>query len=390
MNNNGCGYTGARQTRGTCWFYSVINGFMLSENGVKILYAKLKAYYESLNQTGKNYFNQAINAPCPTNIARTNPLYFWKFIDQFLCFRSGPRSILLRSEKSGRLLSGVNLANRQAINAHGAFPQEQIDRILNHLGFRGEYEHVGRGTQRFNAPRNVKFIIVSKKTRSASDMSQIPPSLLADPNYSLMYAVISIADESRNYNNPPGHVITGFICNKTQYLFDSNNGKIMRCDWLEPTTLRAFVRRRIVPEYKQLKNAQILVVKYALAVFARKDYVKNISPSCRLRHNRNAAIPLRFQLNLSNRTLGPRLNAGEFMNIPPKWRMALKKAWLESNYRKNVYMNKPIYDTVLRNATSEVNAYMRLWALERNHKYKQNLAGQEYQNFKAALKKKFP
>ena len=68
--------------------------------------------------------------------------------------------------------------------------------------------------------------------------------------------------------------------------------------------------------------------------------------------------------------------------------MALKKAWLESNYRKNVYMNKPIYDTVLRNATSEVNAYMRLGALRRNHGYKENLAGQEYQNFKAALKKK--
>jgi len=389
MNNAGCGYTGALQTRGTCWFYSVINGFMLSENGVKILYAKLKEYYDSLNQTGKNYFNQNINAPCPANIARTNPLHFWKFIDQFLCFRSGPRSIVLRSQKSGQLLSGVNLANRKAINANGAFPQEQIDKILNHLGFRDEYEHVSRSTQRFNAPRNVKFIIVSKKTRSASDMSQIPPSLLADPNYSLMYAVISIADESKNYNNPPGHVITGFICNKTQYLFDSNNDKIMKCNWLDPTTLWYFVHKNIAPTYKNLKNAQILVVKYALAVFARKDYVKNISPSCRLRVNRNA-IPLRWQFNLSNRTLGPRLNAGEFMTIPPKWRMALKKAWLESNYRKNVYVNKPIYDSVLRNATSKINAHMRLSALKRKHNYKENLTSQEYQNYKAALNKKFP
>jgi hypothetical protein len=164
----------------------------------------------------------------------------------------------------------------------------------------------------------------------------------------------------------------------------------MRCDWLEPTTLRAFVRRRIATEYKNLKNAQILTIKYALAVFARKDYVKNISPSCRLRVNRNAAIPLRWQYNLSNRTLGPRLNAGEFMNIPPKWRMALKKAWLESNYRKNVYVNKPIYDSVVRNATSKINAHMRLSALKRTHGYKENLASQEYQNYKAALNKKFP
>lgn len=389
MNNAGCGYTGALQTRGTCWFYSVINGFMLSENGVKILYAKLKEYYDSLNQAGKNYFNQNINTPCPANIARTNPLHFWKFIDQFLCFRSGPRSMVLRSQKSGQLLSGVNLANRKAINANGAFPQEQIDKILNHLGFRGEYEHVSRSTQRFNAPRNVKFIIVSKKSRSASDMSQIPPSLLADPNYSLMYAVISIADETGVSNNPPGHVITGFICNRTQYLFDSNNDKIMKCNWLDPTTLWYFVHKNIAPTYKNLKNAQILVVKYALAVFTRKDYVKNISPSCRLRVNHNA-IPLRYQFNLSNRTLGPRLNAGEFMTIPPKWRMALKKAWLESNYRKNVYVNKPIYDSVLRNATSKINAHMRLSALKRKHNYKENLTSQEYQNYKAALNKKFP
>lgn len=387
MNNAGCGYTGALQTGGTCWFYSVINGFMLSENGVKILYAKLKEYYESLNQTGKNYFNQDMNAPCPANIARTNPLYFWKFIDQFLCFRSGPRSVLLRSQKSGQILSGLNLANRKSINEYGAVPHEQIDKILNHLGFRGEYEHVSRATKRFNAPRNVKFIVVSKKSRTAPGMSQIPPSLLADPNYSIMYAVIMIEDYSNN--NKPGHAITGFICNKTQYLFNSDDGKFMKCNWLDPTNLWYFVEKHIAPNYNTLKNAQILTVKYALAVFARKDYVKNISPSCRLRVNRNA-IPLRYQFNLSNRTLGPRLNAGEFMTIPPKWRMALKKAWLESNYRKNVYVNKPIYDSVLRNATSKINAHMRLSALKRAHNYKENLTSQEYQNYKAALNKKFP
>ena len=46
--NNGCGQLGAIQTRGTCWFYSILNGFILSEDGQKILYNRLKNFYKKL------------------------------------------------------------------------------------------------------------------------------------------------------------------------------------------------------------------------------------------------------------------------------------------------------------------------------------------------------
>lgn len=360
---------------------------MLSENGVKILFDKLKEYYEGLNQTKKNYFNQELNAPCPTNIAKSNPIYFWKFIDQFLCYRSGPRAIKLRAAKSAKLLSAINLANRKSINAHGALPQEQIDKILNHLGFSGEYTHASRNI----FTRNPKFIIVSEKHRngSAKTMARLPN---ANSNFELMYAIISVTNFTNETNLPPSHSITGFICNNEKYIFDPNLENIFKINWTKPKTLQKFVNAQIAPRYRQLKNVEVLDVSFDLAVYARKQYVKNIAPSCMLRVNRNnmSMIPPVYRYSLENRYLGPKLNAGNYnMLIPPRWRIALKKAWLASNFRKNKYINKAIYNSVLNKANSKVNAYSMLFKYRQNG-YKENMTSQNFKNFNRALNKKFP
>jgi hypothetical protein len=36
-----CG-AGVIQTHGTCWFYSILNGFLMSEDGQRILFDKMK------------------------------------------------------------------------------------------------------------------------------------------------------------------------------------------------------------------------------------------------------------------------------------------------------------------------------------------------------------
>lgn len=47
-----CGQ-GTIQSRGTCWFHSIINGFLLSEDGQKILYDKMKEFYSGLTPDEK-------------------------------------------------------------------------------------------------------------------------------------------------------------------------------------------------------------------------------------------------------------------------------------------------------------------------------------------------
>ena len=47
-----CG-DGALQTRGTCWFFSIINGFLLSDAGQKILFDHLEKFYKGLDVSEK-------------------------------------------------------------------------------------------------------------------------------------------------------------------------------------------------------------------------------------------------------------------------------------------------------------------------------------------------
>jgi hypothetical protein len=130
MSNNGCGQLGAIQTRGTCWFFSILNGFILSEDGQKILYMQLKKFYKSLKEAEKAYFDDGFNAPCPMkNVAKTKEIYFWKFIDQYLCYMSGPREISLKAGKSASILGGMSLQGTLAKKEHGgrgAYPQVEI------------------------------------------------------------------------------------------------------------------------------------------------------------------------------------------------------------------------------------------------------------------------
>ena len=86
-----CG-EGALQTRGTCWFFSIINGFLLSDAGQKILFDHLEKFYKGLSPAEKAQFDDGVPAPCVKSLMTAKRMYFYKFLDQYLCFRSGPRS----------------------------------------------------------------------------------------------------------------------------------------------------------------------------------------------------------------------------------------------------------------------------------------------------------
>ena len=76
---------GIGQTHGTCWFYSSLNMFLLSDNGLKILWQKLQKVYDGLGPVQKRYFESNINAPCPLrSVSKTSSIYFWKFLDEYL------------------------------------------------------------------------------------------------------------------------------------------------------------------------------------------------------------------------------------------------------------------------------------------------------------------
>ena len=388
MANNGCGQLGAIQTRGTCWFYSILNGFILSEDGQKILYNKLKSFHKKLTPAEKAYFDDKFNAPCPMkNLTKTKEIYFWKFIDQYLCFMSGPREASLKAGKSASLLGGLSLQGTIAkINqgGKGAYPQVEIEKILDHVGFKGDYYvKYSSESQQFYAHRKPQFVVVMKnKIHKKEYMSRIPKDFMTDPKYELVCASLIIANtEANNTEQHRWHAVAGFKCNGKGYIYDSNQRKIFKCDWWNREEFIKVANEEVGKFYSFFKGGQINVHAYAFAIFARKKFTKDIGASCLMKYK--AKTPQGY--NLTSPNLGQRINTMNWLN--PAQRVALKRAWARTEHRVPVYMNKATFNSILASAKNRNNAFGQVSALrEVGYKYKM----ENYRNFVNKLADKFP
>lgn len=403
MSNNGCSNLGALQTRGTCWFYSILNGFILSENGVKILYSRLKEIYASLKPEEKAYFNSNLNAYCP--VVESGPrriLYFWKFLDQYLCFHSGPRPIhTLRRSKSITLLSGVNIQGERARlhgGLKGAFPREEISKVLDHIGFRDKYYILSTtSNSNFDGRKRPQFVIVVQSSSNKKTMITFPTHLMANPNYSLMCASLTISNRKLNKSAQNGaHSVAGYICNGKGYIFDSNSPTTFKCDWWDKTEYKRVVDAYIAPKYKSFKNGQITNYEYEFAIFARNEFTKPISPSC-IRRGRAKKINANNQALMNKALLNAKsYNSGmtEIQSLMANG-IIINSATL-TNFRRKLRtkfplpplpLNKPVYNTIINEANSYNNGIKRIESLLRNGTITSIAT---LTNLKSRLRAKFP
>jgi len=389
MSNNGCGQLGAIQTRGTCWFFSILNGFILSEDGQKILYNRLKNFYKKLKPAEKAYFDDELNAPCPMkNLTKTKEIYFWKFIDQYLCFMSGPRVASLKAGKSAELLGGMSLQGTVAKQAQGAFPQVEIEKILDHVGFKGDfYIKYAVDPPKFHAARKPQFVVVMKSKYYKNEyMEEIPKGLLADPKYELMCASLVIANTEANHKEMhKWHAVAGFVCNGHGYIYDSNQRKVFKCNWWNLASFKKVANEEIAEAYPFFKNGQINVHTYAFAIFAHKEFTKDIGVSCLMKYK--AETPQGYGLNFTDPNLGNRLNSKIYNYLKPAQRIALKRKWARTEHKLAVYINKATFNAIVAGAKTRNNGVQQMTNLiNAGYKYKPG----DYNNFVTKLKEKFP
>ena len=390
---NGCGQLGAIQTQGTCWFYSILNGFLLSENGQKILYMQFQKFYNSLTANEKAWFDDGHNAPCPMkSMVKTKDIYFWKFFDQYACFASGPRAASLKTGKSAKILADVNLAGTVAKNkggVTGAYPQVELPKILDHIGFAGKYDIRASDTSsKFDPRKKSQFAIVVRNKRYTKEyMFTFPDAFLQEKNYELMCATILIANtEASNAQLHKWHAITGFVCNGDGYLFDSNQRKIFKCKWWDKDDLWRVVYAEVGEFYSFFKNHQVNYVGYALVVFSRKEFTKLISPTCRMKYKTKTP-----NLGLSNSFFtdpesGKVINT-RFPQLNPAQRMALKRKWARTEHKAQTYINKATFNSILAEAKNKPNGLQQVTNLvNAGYKYK----NENYHIFSVKLKAKFP
>jgi len=373
---------GIIQTRGTCWFYTILNGFLLSEDGQKIMYANLQEYYEKLTPAEKAYFDDRIDAPCPMkDLTKTKKIYFWKFIDQYMCLLSGPRAVSLKIAKSANILGNMNLQGTIAKGAKGgtgAHPQEEIEKVLDHLGFKGKYY-----SGKVNRRRKPQFII-----SKAGPRTYMPIVFrTVAPGYSLMCAGLvignSLASSSEQHKY---HSIVGYIVDEKGYIFDSNQRKVFRCNWWNLADFKRVVRDEVSLAYSFFKNGQVNVHNYSYAIYARNEFTKGISPSCRMKYR--TKTPVIYNLNYTDPNAGKQLNSPVYNYLKPAERVAAKRRWARTHHKEVKYLTKSTFDAILKSAKSKNNALNQVWNL-RNAGYR--VVTENYVNFhKTLAAMKFP
>jgi len=390
-----CG-EGALQTRGTCWFFSIINGFLLSDAGQKILFDHLEKFYKSLDASEKAYFDDKFAAPCPlrADIIKTKRIYFYKFLDQYLCYKSGPRSISVKAGKSANILRNASLAGTAA-KAHaggqGGYPGEEILKVLKHLGITDYGLADQNGTLYPEYKGKSPHFVICKTGTGRGYMGFLP--VYKPKVYTRMCCSITIGN-----SKAPGtvqhkyHAITGFMCDGKGYLFDSNQKKMFPCNWWYPSDLKICLVE-VAKIYDHFIGGQIDYTSYNYVIYSKNSYVDGINPVCRLKY-KNTKTPMgsnSWKWRFSQPNFVFKLEGGLFGNgYKPAEIAALKRAYARARARspvKNPELNKAFFNSRLETIKSFENGLQIVKNLE-SAGYTKNQA--EYNKYVNALRKKFP
>lgn len=282
-----CG-KGSIQTRGTCWFHTILNGFLLSEDGKKILFAKMKEFYDGLTEQEREFFNDGIDAPCPLK-NNVKPLFFYKFLEQYLCF-FGKKYVISKSKLSPKLLENINLVGNVAKEhkgSKGAFPFQEVFPILDKLGFANEYNIV-LPTYTMHAEKTKKWR-VQKKIDNPKFLVYAKNEIIKIPNRRIMCASITVMAKhvENNKSLDKSHAIAGIICNNKGYLIDPNRLEFIPCKWWDKNKLI-----EILPTISKRYPWIFTQSHYDYTIYSNPRYVDSIHPYCR-RVQRSPFVPVK-------------------------------------------------------------------------------------------------
>jgi hypothetical protein len=217
-------------------------------------------------------------------------------------------------------------------------------------------------------------------------MDEIPKGLLSDPKYELMCASLVIANTNANSSETHRwHAIAGFVCNGLGYIYDSNQRKVFKCNWWNIAEFKKVANEEVAEAYSFFKNGQINVHLYAFAIFARKEFTKDIGAACLMKYKTNT--PQAYGLNFTDPNLGRQLNSNLYNFFKPAQRAALKRKWARTEHKAPVYITKATFNSILAGAKNRTNGYQQVNNLESaGYKFKY----ENWDNFSNKLRAKFP
>ena len=387
---------GVGQTGSTCWFFSSLNIFLTSDNGLKILWQKLQETLPTLSERQRAYFNSNVNAPCPYkgSVKKTSAIYFWKFLNQYICAVGGPGRLLPTSGLNAYLTKNVKWrrnATRESKGTAGAFPSFELPAILGHLGFR-----VGRDFRMVNFERwqykfkNNSWTAPILMYNGGGQTFKLRDLMLEKMGYDLTAAIVYVAPAIESGLMP--HVWACTIRNGKGYVTDSNFPTTqIECSWW----LKDSLERRFMSVNRPYRTGVARVMGFDVVVYTRKEFTKKIAPTCLLppggyrpmtQSNRQKTAEFEsWGPGATNFLLKGRVGNAQRMFTPLVIAEALKRSG------KRPVANTAFYNSIVNKSTSFRNGLERVRTATKNGlAYTINTSGKNYMNFKRKLIAKFP
>lgn len=238
MSNTPC-RIGRRQLQGTCWFQSIINGWLLADKSREFLKARLAAYKRYKNVKNIN------TKSCP--IRKFDPDFFFSYVDSYF---NGNKNSNQKRYKNLNLIANLSLAqNRKEKGAQGAAVIENTEIFLKNIF----------GTNWSVLPNMDIMLWKPSKT------IDLPPKL---SGYILSHAsIVMYPMKGNNYTGTP-HAITGYICNGKPIVYDSNGDTYLDINWTSKKDLKKL--NDYYSFYKPYhKNSERVETKIVCAIYLR-------------------------------------------------------------------------------------------------------------------------
>ena len=373
---------GIGQNMDTCWFYSTLNTFLLSDDGYKVLWKKLQEFYNNLRPHRKEYFNSNINLPCPTRISRVAAIYFWKFMDEYMCAIGGPGKLFGRANKSRNLLPKIQFTASNVRQGQGLVPghaARELGNILDHMGFTPkEYAFAQWGE-----PLPPQPIIIAVQSLGNLRTRTVPGNLAVNVG-DVRMAGASIFFQQNMARL--GHQISGVIQGGKGYIFDSDKSYdgLKACEWFKKEKLEEHINDNYGG------NVGIKQIAFDYVLYIRKDYTNKIAPSCRRFYkplNKNQLSAVQMIKQASQRSGVPLV--GKFNKTRQSYQPPSVLASLAQQHGRKIFLTKNTFQGLLNSATSYNNGINKLKNFVRAG-YTYSNTGNNYKNFKTKLLAKFP
>jgi hypothetical protein len=331
---------GRLQVKGTCWFQGIINGWMLSTPSRQIMKRKLQAFKQSDEM--KKYTN--IQA-CP--MRGKLPVFFWSYVEYMINAIEG-------KSKNNRNFNVQVMKNKQF----------STDNLIQNI-FKLNKNKTESG--------NIKSVYMFLDLLFPGNWSDDKPeydiyvknfgdneSIVAPSGYKLLHSWITMTGQSFN---EAGHAVTGFICNKTPRVFDSNFPNILPYDWVKNADVLKTHFKLIYQLDGRFKRYCIFVkTKPSPLLYVNPQYLKNNINKNKLRKG----FYTNGQLSsYARRSKNFNINLGNYYSKDQikKFIMNMKANKLINS--RILYLSKPIMN--LRSSNKNVNT--KLNSLARNMNY---------------------